>query len=113
MIEIDKEEAEHRVRLVAAGELTIREAGAFKESLGEALDRFADVELSLERINEVDITGLQLLCAVHKEAQATGKRVVLNGHSSGAFYQALQISGLLRKIGCCGEGSDACLWLKE
>jgi anti-anti-sigma regulatory factor len=61
-------------------ELTLTRASEIKPRLMEALAEGGDVELDCSAVTEVDVAGLQLICAVHRylEPQKRGLSLVGN-----------------------------------
>jgi anti-anti-sigma factor len=61
------------------GEIDIRSAAEFKQVLVDALAFPVGFEVDLGGATAVDITGLQLLCAAHREAGKRGVGMTLAG----------------------------------
>src|SRR5258706_2143088 len=81
-IKAGKGRGKRRARKVAiSGAMTIYGAAADKETLLDAMDGDAEVEVDLSGIAEMDTAGAQLLVLLKREATSAGKRVVLSGHS--------------------------------
>ena len=55
--------------------LTLANAGEAKQALLKALQGNRSVTLDASALTEVDVAGLQLLCAAHRFAAANGKKV--------------------------------------
>jgi anti-anti-sigma factor len=64
-----------------SGAMTIYDAAAGKDTLLEALNGAAELEIDLSEVAEVDTAGLQLLVLLMREAASAGKRVALSRHS--------------------------------
>jgi anti-sigma B factor antagonist len=64
-----------------SGAMTIYSAAAAKNTLLDALDVTAHIEIDLSEVVEMDTAGVQLLVLLKREAAAIGKRVSLAGHS--------------------------------
>jgi anti-anti-sigma regulatory factor len=73
------------------GEISVTSAAELKTLLLEWLAAGKDLELDLERAEELDITILQLLWAAAREATRTG--VTMAGHASAAAIQAIGEAG--------------------
>ena len=54
------------------GELTVDSAAELQARLGEAVAMAEPVEVNLEAVTQVDVTGLQLLTAAERAAEARG-----------------------------------------
>ena len=67
---LDQYEASCRIRL--EGEINISSAAELKKLLLEALSSGKEIRLDMERATELDVTALQLVWAVEREAKASG-----------------------------------------
>ncbi len=67
------------------GAMTIYDALANKNSLLEALEGAAELEIDLARVTEMDTAGVQLLVLVKREAQKVGKALRLAAHSQASL----------------------------
>jgi anti-anti-sigma regulatory factor len=81
-------------------ELTIAGAAELKALLLSALDGEGPLELDARAVAEVDVAGLQLLCAASRSARGRGRSVGLApGPRSPALTQAVATAGF-------GHGED-------
>jgi anti-anti-sigma factor len=64
------------------GELTIYRAAELKPLLLQALDSAAQLEIDLSDVTEIDTSGVQLLMATKRRAQALNRELRLSGHSA-------------------------------
>ena len=82
-------------------ELTVSSAIEVKEALLAALGGHARVEIDARAVVDVDVAGLQLLCAAHRSAVALGRSLAFTQAGRGAALEAaLSGAGLLRHQGC-------------
>ena len=65
-----------------SGELTIYRAAELKPLLLQALDSAAQLEIDLSEVSEIDTSGVQLLMATKRRAQALGHELRLSAHSA-------------------------------
>ena len=79
--------------------LTAARAAEIRDALLTQLGSGGDLELDLSAVTEVDVAGLQLLCAAHRSAVAAGRELVVAGASE-ALREALRVSGLATAAGC-------------
>lgn len=93
--------------LALSGGLTIQRAQELKTVLVNASEQAQHLSLNLEQVSEVDLSGLQLLCALHRQLQGTGKQLTITGRIPEPFKAAVEISGY--KL-CSGEGDASGLW---
>jgi anti-sigma B factor antagonist len=92
-MELSSEHHENRLRLHAAGEMTIYSAAELKPALLEALGQSDEIEIDLSGVSELDTSGVQLLMLVKREAVAAGKGLTLSGHSP-AVLEVFELLGL-------------------
>ena len=64
------------------GELTIYRAAELKPLLLQALDSATQLEIDLSEVIEIDTSGVQLLMATKRRAQALNRELRLSGHSA-------------------------------
>jgi anti-anti-sigma regulatory factor len=112
MVSVDQETTEQGVRISIRGRMTIEEASDLRTQLIEALDH-DHVLLSVDGVDEADLSGLQLLCSAHKHAVKNGRTLNLSGQSQEVFRQALEAIGLRRETGCVKAGEATCLWVEK
>ena len=96
--------------LTLKGMLTIEYAADFKCVLEGSLNGVKALFLDIGGVTGADISGLQLICAVHRAAVLSGKEFTLTNVGND-FHEAADKAGLLRHIGCCHGPGDVCLWL--
>ena len=75
---ITRKEKDGTVTLKIEGSLSIYEAAAFREELLTCFEKFEDLTLVLNGVDDCDTAGLQLLCAARKTAEATGKTLTVS-----------------------------------
>jgi len=92
-MELSSERHENRLRVHAAGEMTIYSAAELKPALLEALGQSDEIEIDLSNVSEMDTSGVQLLMLVKREAVAAGKALALSGHSP-AVLEVFELLGL-------------------
>ncbi|HEX9022379.1 MAG TPA: STAS domain-containing protein [Geobacteraceae bacterium] len=93
-----------------SGRMTIEHAGEIRSALLEVFASSDGVRLDLERVSEVDLTGLQLICAAHISSIRLKKRFNVNTTASEPLISFVQNAGFLRHIGCCMDISQTCVW---
>lgn len=90
------------------GAMTIEHAQEAKTLLQELLTKKDNIPLDLEGVTGIDLSCLQLLCAMHKSAMQADKTVTLDYSRSSVISDILQRAGLVRHSGC--TGSEKCFW---
>ena len=97
--------------LKVAGSVTIGQAAGFKEALWEALQAASELRVDLSGVTEIDLTGLQLLCATHQSAQASGKIMSVDDGGNRAYLDVVVNAGFQRHVGCTRDSSGTCIWV--
>lgn len=96
-----------------SGQIDIIHAESIKDSLLSALKEGKNLVIDLEKIEGIDLAGLQLLCAAGKTAKAAKKKLTLNEKIPQCFTNALLESGFFRDKKNTSEKTDECFWLSE
>jgi len=91
-----------------SGKLTIQHAHDLKVALVEALAMAQHIRIELINVTEVDLAGMQLICALHRDSVNMKKRMSVSGHSSEILSSFAAASGFSRHVSCM-EG-EACIW---
>ena len=94
------EALDHGTRMRLKGALTIAHAEEVKRLLLTALSGTGNVLLDAEAVMEVDLAGLQLLCAAHRTALQVGRTVIVDYAQSPLLAEALRKAGYMRHVGC-------------
>ena len=98
--------------LIADGSLTVQQAAEFKDTLTKALYEVDILEINLDKVTEVDLTCLQLLCATHRACMKTNKTLKISHQQTEALQNAVKDSGYERHRGCKDIGDNyQCLWV--
>jgi len=97
--------------LKVCGSLTVAQAAEFKKALLETLGTATELQVDLSGITEIDLTGLQLLCAAHQSAQASGMVFSVNDGGNRAYLDTIVGSGFRRSAGCARGNAGRCVWV--
>ncbi len=100
MFDYRAEQTEDKTVLTVNGELTIQNAGAFKNLLAESLEKTGHLVLNLENVTEVDLSCLQLLCSAQLTTTELNRRLTMDGGCAEAFRKAAAESGYLGDEAC-------------
>ncbi len=93
-----------------SGRMTIEHAGEIRAALLEAFSRGDGVRLDLDGVSEVDLTGLQLICAAHISSIKRKMSFSVSTTASEPLISFVQNAGFLRHIGCSMDISQTCVW---
>jgi anti-anti-sigma regulatory factor len=105
-------EAECREILKVSGRVTIAQASGFREALLGALDAAKELQVDLSGVTQIDLAGLQLLCAAHQSAESVGKRFEVLAGGNEIFRSVVSDAGFPRHVGCARDTSCSCIWIE-
>lgn len=95
--------------VTVTGMVTVTQVGALRSVLLEALDQSPRVRVDLGQIDEIDVAGIQLICAAYRQASVSGK--LLEVSSAGEHIrQLVRSAGFAHAAVCDSERKSACLW---
>jgi ABC-type transporter Mla MlaB component len=100
-------------KLELVGALTIEHVNKAKTLLQEALLERDHLFIDVEKVTDVDLSGLQILCATHRTATKSGKTVVLDYKRSEALRLAVAQAGYGRHCVCSASDRKECYWTEE
>ena len=100
-----------RARNLLTGDLTLQSAGAVKEIFSKAIAAKGDATFYFEKVDDVDLSFVQILCSAHRTAHEKGKKFNFEGEWPASFLQVLEESGLNVHVGCSLEGGVECPWI--
>jgi anti-anti-sigma regulatory factor len=79
--------------------LTLGNAGEIKETLAAAVAGGGKITLDAGAVEEIDLAGLQLICAAHRAATHDGRELEIAGRCA-ALTDAIGALGFGRDVGC-------------
>jgi len=92
-------------KVAIAGAMTIYGAAGARDTLLDALEGAAEIQVDLSEVIEMDTAGAQLLVLLKREAGAAGKRVVLAGQSP-AVMEVFDCYRLAAFFGAAGHDRE-------
>ncbi len=97
--------------IVTSGEfLTIETAAEFSRIVCEALEASKNVAIEFDPAVEIDITGVQVLCAACKSAAQGGNEFSYRGPQPRALAEIIISSGAERNAVCKHNNNSTCVW---
>ncbi len=93
------------------GDLDIQRALELKEKLLRAHRAQGDVTIDFGRVTGADVSGLQLLCSLHRTLTVENRQLALRGAMPEGLKQAVRESGYERERGCVRDTNRTCLWV--
>lgn len=94
------------------GAMTVDNSLELKELLLRALNGADHVVFDLEKVTDVDLSCLQILCSAHRTSARLNKKVTLGGIRAEVFLKAVECAGFERHTGCIYDTAKTCLWVK-
>lgn len=92
------EHSDEMCRICLEGEVTIAGAGEMKQILLDALASSKSLRIELDRVSELDVTAVQMLYALKRDATAAGVQFSLGGLLPEAISASLASSGLAKLL---------------
>lgn len=99
--------------LAVNSSITVEKASELKDILLKAVNAAEHVVVNLERVTEVDVSCLQILCSAHRTLTRLKKRITLGGIRPEVFLKAVECAGFDRHTGCVLDTTRSCLWVQE
>lgn len=100
------------VRLTLSGRLTVDHALEIHGALNKALNETQHLEIKLKKVEETDLSFLQLLCSVTKSARALGKEATVSGGAEESFRAAAADAGFFGRERSGPGDADNHSWLE-
>jgi len=92
------------------GNLTVQNIEEVKRTLENSLAKAGDVTLRFGAVTDIDLTGLQLICSVHRTAARGKRRIQIETPVPKAVSDAAESAGFLRLNGCKQDPEKTCFW---
>lgn len=96
--------------ITSGNRLTIENIDEFIRIVREALQAAKSVSIEFEPDVEIDITGMQAICAACKSAAARGKMFLYNGPQPKCLTDAIAACGAERRAFCKHNNNSICTW---
>jgi len=99
------------ITLVLDSKLTIEKAGELKNKLLKTIESANNIKLDISNINEIDLSGIQLLCSAHRTCNNLNKKLSLTGKKNDIFNNTTKSAGYIFEHGCHWDENKTCLWI--
>jgi anti-anti-sigma regulatory factor len=93
------------------GELTLPRVEELKNAFLQALVKGDTVAIRFGTVQDVDLSGLQMLCSAHRSAVRMKKKVRVSGAMPKILRDAAEAAGYMRLKGCKLDFENSCLWI--
>jgi hypothetical protein len=97
-------------RLIVTGGMTILHGQELKAALLAAMGEARGVVLDLRGVTEVDLSGLQCICAAHRMALSQQKLFVVYREGNPCIAALAAAAGYPRHTGCAQDSGHTCVW---
>lgn len=92
------------------GRLAIDTAAELKDTLHGQLVESSGILLDTEALEEIDLTGMQLICSACWSANNSDKTFKLNSPHPACITKAVQTLGLQNHTACTHNADLSCTW---
>lgn len=96
--------------VILEGDLTNGRSGEVKTIFVDALKDADHVMVAFGEISAINLSCLQLFCAVHRSAVRDHKHVRFEGSLPQLVMVTADVAGFLQLKGCKVDSSKSCLW---
>jgi len=76
------------------GTVGIEQAHKLKDELIEAFNKNSEIRLDISKVEDIDITGIQIIVAARKEAEKVGKAFFITGKIPKAIEEFITASSI-------------------
>jgi anti-anti-sigma regulatory factor len=111
MISFHIEDADQVGVLTIEGSIDIQNAEELKSNLIRAFQAADKICVNVERLEDIDISCLELFCSAHLTSMELKKTISFCGRIPGTFRTKLTDTGFIRHMGCIHDENRNCLWV--
>lgn len=98
--------------LVLDGDLTIQHAAKLKKAFDGSFDGVKKLVLNLDKVDEIDLSGLQILCSAHRTSAKMEKELIIDGECPEVLKNVMEKAAFTRRAGCSKDYQKSCFWIK-
>ena len=98
------------LQINAAGRLCIDTAAELQQFLLAQATQGSTVKLDLSAIDDIDLTGIQVICSACRTMLDNSRPFQLTGSLPAAVTSAKEALGLQRQIACKHNDNKPCIW---
>jgi anti-anti-sigma regulatory factor len=92
------------------GDLTLPTAPELKKLFIKAISAKGDLTFRFDKVGDVDLSFVQILCATHRAVHEKGRKITFTGNVPESFTRLLEESGLNVHVGCSLDNNAECPW---
>ncbi|MCP4109463.1 MAG: STAS domain-containing protein [Desulfobacteraceae bacterium] len=96
--------------LMMGGNLTIDRANEIRADLLKSINSVKHLDIKLDKVTDIDLSCLQLLCSAHRTAEKLNKNLTLNINGCEIVRQIVKEAGYSQNRGCALNHGKTCLW---
>jgi anti-anti-sigma regulatory factor len=98
-------------RLTIGGALTIQRSAELKEILLKAMTEVDSITIQFDRVTDVDLSCMQMLCAAHKTSMRIQKKLRIDENQTDILQKAFKDAGFSQLMKCKNtDDSGHCVW---
>jgi len=107
---IDAAELTGARRLKVTGSIRIQHGPELKAAIMHAMAGGSGVVLDLNGVTDVDLSGLQCICAAHRMSIARQQPFSVCREDNQIIAAMAQAAGYFRHTGCAQDTGHTCIW---
>ncbi|MBF0193087.1 MAG: STAS domain-containing protein [Magnetococcales bacterium] len=93
-----------------SGDLSVQNAATLKEALLDGLNSSETLVIDFAKVERMDLSTVQLLCATHRAINESNKNLVIAGTIPAIVKETILEAGY---TSCMGDDDMSGLWTKE
>ncbi len=97
--------------VTVGGAMTIRHGLEIKEALKDAMAAGESLVIDLQGVTEIDLIGMQVICATHRSFMAQGRQLSVVRAGNQAIDTVVRTGGFARHTGCVQDTCHTCVWI--
>jgi anti-anti-sigma factor len=108
LMNITKEQLNGLLKLKIEGDMTIQNAEAIKSAFIELINNAVNLDLSISSTTDIDVSGLQLLCSVHRTLKKLNKNFIISTPIPETLKEIIKTAGYYKSKGCFTDDNKIC-----
>ncbi len=112
MIDTEIKKEGKKIVVTIGGQLIHENAEKIKEVLIKAISKGNHILIRFGKVEAVDFSFFQLMCASHRSSEAKKKVFILDDRTPEAVADVARILGLYRQLSCPIAKMTHCFWMK-
>ncbi|WP_243373060.1 STAS domain-containing protein [Geotalea sp. SG265] len=94
-----------------SGPVSVQNVGDLRAALLQALAGAEQLFINLADVTEIDLAGLQVLCATHRSVLQLNKQLSIATGDNDLIHAVSIEAGFQRHVGCAQDRDKTCFWV--